>query len=56
MSITVGVPVAIATKLILTGKITRKGVQVPIVKDIYEPVMAELDAYGVRFIEEERDI
>lgn len=56
MSITVGVPVAIATKLILTGKITRKGVQVPIVKDIYEPVMAELDAYGVRFIEEERTI
>ncbi len=56
MSITVGVPVAIATKLILTGKITRKGVQVPIVKDIYEPVMAELDAYGVKFIEEEKNI
>lgn len=56
MSITVGIPVAIATKLILTGKIIRKGVQVPTVKDIYEPVMAELDAYGVKFIEEERDI
>jgi saccharopine dehydrogenase-like NADP-dependent oxidoreductase len=53
MSITVGIPAAIATKLILTGKITRKGVQVPIVKDIYEPVMEELDAYGVKFIEKE---
>lgn len=56
MSITVGLPVAIATKLILTGVIKNKGVQVPIVKDIYEPVMAELAEYGIRFDESERDI
>ncbi len=52
MSITVGVPVAIATKLILTGEIKRKGVQVPIVKDIYEPVLKELDEFGIKFIEQ----
>ncbi len=52
MSITVGVPAAIATKLILTGKIIRKGVQVPIVKDIYEPVLKELDNFGIKFIEQ----
>lgn len=53
MSITVGVPAAIATKLILTNKINLKGVQVPIVKEIYEPVLEELDAYGIKFIEQE---
>ena len=53
MSITVGVPAAIATKLILTGEIKRKGVQVPIVKDIYEPVLKELNDFGIKFIEKE---
>lgn len=53
MSITVGVPAAIATKLILTNKINLKGVQVPIVKEIYQPVLEELNAYGIRFIEQE---
>jgi len=53
MSITVGIPVAIATKLILTEKIKLKGVQVPIVKEIYEPVLKELDSFGIKFIEQE---
>jgi len=56
MSITVGVPVAIATKLILTGKIKLKGVQVPILKDIYEPVLEELHEYGIQFIEQESNL
>ncbi len=53
MSITVGVPVAIAVKMILTGKIKETGVHVPVKKDIYEPVMKELEDYGIKFIEEE---
>ncbi len=53
MSITVGVPAAIATKLILTGKINLSGVQVPTRKDIYKPVLEELDTYGIKFIEKE---
>ncbi len=53
MAITVGYPVAIAAKLLLTGKIQAKGVQVPLSREIYEPVLAELKEYGVRFIEEE---
>ena len=52
MSITVGVPVAIAVKMILTGKITATGVQIPIAKDIYEPVLLELEDYGIKFVEE----
>ncbi len=56
MSITVGVPVAIAVKMILTGQITEKGIQVPINKSIYEPVLEELKQFKVKFIETERDI
>ena len=53
MSITVGVPVAIATKLFLTGIIDQKGVIVPTMKDVYEPVLKELEEYGIVFVEEE---
>jgi saccharopine dehydrogenase (NADP+, L-glutamate forming) len=56
MSITVGVPVAIATKLFLTGVIKQKGVIVPTMKDIYEPVLKELEEYGIVFVEEEIDL
>ena len=52
MSITVGLPVAIAAKLILQGKIRSRGVQIPIHREIYEPVLNELENYGIRFTEE----
>lgn len=56
MSITVGIPVAIATKLLLTGVIKRKGVIVPTMKDVYEPVLKELESFGIKFIEEEIEL
>jgi len=56
MAITVGIPVAIATKLLLTGVIERRGVVVPIMKDVYEPVLNELKEYGINFIEESIDL
>jgi saccharopine dehydrogenase-like NADP-dependent oxidoreductase len=52
MAKTVGLPMAIAAKLILTGKIKVKGVQMPISKDVYEPVLEELKSFGVNFFEE----
>jgi saccharopine dehydrogenase-like NADP-dependent oxidoreductase len=52
MSKTVGLPMAIATKLILTGEIKLTGVQIPTVKEIYVPVLNELEKYGIKFIEE----
>jgi saccharopine dehydrogenase-like NADP-dependent oxidoreductase len=55
MSITVGIPVAIAVKMILTGKISSTGVHIPIIKDIYEPVLKELEEYNIKFTEEEID-
>ena len=51
MAKTVGLPVAMATLHILNGKITTPGVQLPIRKEVYEPILAELEAYGVVFKE-----
>jgi len=52
MAITVGTPMAIATKLLLTGEIKDKGVVVPIKPHLYTPILKELEDYGVKFIEE----
>lgn len=53
MAKTVGLPVAIATKLILNGEINSTGVKIPTTKDIYIPVLKELEENGINFIEEE---
>jgi saccharopine dehydrogenase-like NADP-dependent oxidoreductase len=53
MSDTVGLPVAICAKMILNGTIQIKGVQLPIVKEIYNPILDELEKLGMRFIEKE---
>nr|WP_309760193.1 saccharopine dehydrogenase C-terminal domain-containing protein [Flavobacterium sp.] len=51
MAKTVGLPIAMATLLILNGKITTPGVQLPIRKEVYEPILKELEDYGVIFKE-----
>ena len=52
MAKTVGLPVAIATKLILNGAIKSTGVKIPTTKDIYAPVLKELEENGINFVEE----
>jgi len=52
MAKTVGLPLAIATKLLLTGKLKLTGINIPVHKEIYTPVLAELKNYGIEFIEE----
>lgn len=52
MAKTVGLPVAIATLLILNKKITTPGVQLPIKREVYEPILKELEDYGVVFNEQ----
>lgn len=52
MAKTVGLPVAMATLLILNGKITTPGVQLPIRKEVYVPILKELEEYGVVFKEQ----
>ncbi len=51
MARTVGLPLGIAAKLILDGKIKMTGLHIPTQKNIYEPVLAELEQHGVRFNE-----
>lgn len=51
MSRTVGLPAAIASRLVLEGKIRMTGVQVPVHAEIYGPILEELGALGVRFVE-----
>lgn len=53
MSDTVGLPVAICTKMILTGKIKETGVLLPVQRSIYEPVLEELAQLGIVFSEKE---
>lgn len=52
MAKTVGLPVAIAAKLILTGQLALSGVRIPVEPVIYEPVLKELAQLGVVFREE----
>lgn len=51
MAKTVGLPVAIATLAILNEKITTPGVQIPISKEVYDPILAELKNHGIVFHE-----
>ena len=53
MAKTVGLPVAMATLDILNGKIKTPGVQIPISKEVYEPILEELKDYGIEFTEKE---
>jgi saccharopine dehydrogenase (NADP+, L-glutamate forming) len=39
----VGLPLGIFVKLVLDGKITARGVQIPVMKEVYEPVLQELE-------------
>jgi saccharopine dehydrogenase (NADP+, L-glutamate forming) len=50
MAKTVGLPLAIAATKILDGTIKLRGLHIPIVPEIYEEVMAELELLGVKFV------
>ena len=51
MAKTVGLPLGIAAKLILNGTLLLKGLHIPTAKEIYIPVLDELEYHGVRFLE-----
>lgn len=52
MAKTVGITTGIVTRLILEGKISRRGVLSPIYKEIYEPTLKELQRNGIELREE----
>ena len=52
MAKTVGLPLGIAAKLILNGTIKLTGLHIPTKKEIYEPVLKELEEHQIKFHEE----
>ncbi len=51
MSRTVSLPAAICARLILENKISTRGVRIPVEREIYEPVLRELNKMGIKFSE-----
>ena len=49
---TVALPAAIAEEMILNGKIQVKGVHVPVIPEIYNPVLDQLETLGIKMVEE----
>jgi saccharopine dehydrogenase (NADP+, L-glutamate forming) len=56
MAQTVGLPLGIAALMLMSGRLKRTGVCMPISEDIYQPVLKELDTFGIRFKEETTEI
>jgi saccharopine dehydrogenase (NADP+, L-glutamate forming) len=56
MAKTVGLPLGIAARLILENKIKLRGLHVPVLPEIYRPVLSELENNGITFNEQEYDV
>lgn len=52
MAKTVGLPLGVAAKLLLEGKISARGVVIPVTKEFYEPILLELKGLGVELNEQ----
>ena len=51
MARTVSLPMAIATAMMADGRIKATGVRIPNTKDIYEPVLAELENLNIKMVD-----
>ncbi len=51
MAKTVGLPLGTAAKLVLEGKIKARGVFVPVTREFYDPILAELKGLGIELRE-----
>ncbi len=56
MARTVSLPAAIATKLILEGKINLTGVHIPVLPEFYEPVLAELETMDIKLVDRKYEL
>jgi len=56
MAITVGMPVAFATEMLLKGEIHLTGVHTPVIPELYNPILSKLENIGIHFIEEHQVI
>ena len=51
MSKTVGMPIAFAVQRLFNGDFSSRGVQIPVSPEFYEPLLHDLNNYGISFIE-----
>lgn len=49
---TVALPAACGVEMILEGKITVKGVYIPVISDIYNPILDQLETMNIKMVEE----
>ena len=56
MSRTVSLPAAIAAAMILDGEIKITGVHIPVMPEVYNPVLKELETMGVKFVEKTKPL
>ena len=56
MSRTVSLPTAVAARLILEGKFTIPGVWVPVIPELYNPILNELETLGIRCEEQSKTL
>lgn len=56
MSRTVSLPAAIAARLLVDGELRLTGVHIPVLPEIFTPILAELDELGIRFQERTRQV
>jgi len=56
MSRTVSLPVAIGVRMILEGKFSKPGVWVPVVPELYNPILDELETLDIKCIENSKEI
>lgn len=52
MAQTVGLPMGIFVRMVMEGNIKARGVQIPVLPEVYEPVLKELEEYQIVFKEE----
>ena len=53
MARTVGLPLAIAARLVLNGQVAERGVLLPLSSGLYDPILDELEVLGIAFREQE---
>ena len=51
MSRTVSLPLAISVKMMAEGKFNLTGVQIPVVRELYLPILKELENLGIKLVE-----
>jgi saccharopine dehydrogenase-like NADP-dependent oxidoreductase len=56
MAKTVGLPLAAAASLFLQGKLPVRGLQIPVIPDIYQPVLTALAENGISFVERHMEV